>query len=326
MQIFRCPACGASLYFHNTGCTCGQQVVFAPDAQVMLPLAEAEAEPCANREVIGCNWTAETGGLCRSCAMTETLPDLREDSNRPLWETSELAKRWMLANLIRWGWFTPDDPGARPVFRLLSENTASGEADIVMGHADGLITINVTEASEAVLAERQEELGELYRTMLGHMRHETAHFLFLRLSEDPAFPEAFRALFGDEREDYGAALQRHYEAPKPADNDHITSYATAHPHEDWAETIAHLLHLIDLVDSAAAAQLALPDGPEPGHDAYASGDTEHEITMAIDLAIAINHVNRAMDLPDLYPFVLTQGVRDKLDFAHGWLRRNATTP
>ncbi|APX25257.1 MAG: hypothetical protein CML50_21335 [Rhodobacteraceae bacterium] len=320
MQIFTCPACGADLYFHNTGCTCGQQVSFDPDAQTMRPLES----PCANREAIACNWQAETeGALCRSCAMTEVLPDLREDANRPLWETSERAKRWMLANLARWGWFTPDDPGDRPVYRMLSEQTTTGQEDVVMGHANGVITINVTEASEAEIVKRQEALGELYRSMLGHMRHETAHFLHIRLSEEPGFPEAFRALFGDERADYGAALKAHYENPKPAGFDHVTSYATAHPHEDWAETLAHLMHLIDLLDSAAAAKLALPDGPPPGYDAYASGDTEHELTLAIDLAIAVNHVNRAMDLPDLYPFVLAQGVRDKIAFAHGWLRRNA---
>ncbi|MCA0960792.1 putative zinc-binding metallopeptidase [Salipiger bermudensis] len=318
MQIFQCPSCGAPLYFHNTSCTCGEQVCFDPDAQRMVPLSE----PCANRDLIACNWTADSGELCRSCAMTEVLPDLREDGNRPLWQTSERSKRWMLANLARWGWFTPTDPGDRPVFKLLSEQTAAGQRNITMGHANGVITINVSEASDAVLAQRQEDLGELYRTMLGHMRHETAHFLHLRLSENPDFLEQFRALFGDERADYGAALGRHYADPQPADETHITSYATAHPHEDWAETIAHLLHLIDLVDSAAASGLALPDGPPAGHDAYAATDTEAEITVAVDLSIAMNHVNRAMDLPDLYPFVLAQGVRDKLAFAHGWLRRN----
>ena len=209
---------------------------------------------------------------------------------------------------------------ARPVFRLLSETTAAGETDVVMGHADGVITINVTEASNAVTAERQEGLDELYRTMLGHMRHEMAHFLFLRLSQDPGFVDLFRALFGDETADYAAALRAHYAAPQPPGETHITSYATAHPHEDWAETIAHLLHLVDLADSAAAARLALPEGPPPGYDAYAETDTETVLTHAVALSLAINHVNRALDLPDLYPFVLSQGVRDKIAFAHAALR------
>lgn len=319
MQIFRCPACAAPLYFHNLACGCGQAALFDPEAQGMV----AAGPTCGNRDEIGCNWVAEADGLCRSCAMTETVPDLREAQNLPLWTYSELAKRWVIANLSRWGWFTHADTGDRPIFRMLSEKTLAGEENVTMGHADGTITINVTEASDAVLAKRQEDLGELYRTMTGHIRHEIAHFLFLRLSSDPAFLTGFRSLFGDETADYAAALDAHYKAPKPADDSHITSYATAHPHEDWAETIAHLLHLVDLIDSAAAARLSLPDGLMPGYDAYADPDTETVVSRAVDVSIAVNHVNRALDLPDVYPFVLPDGVRRKFAFAHGHLRLNA---
>ncbi|EAQ05035.1 hypothetical protein OB2597_07115 [Pseudooceanicola batsensis HTCC2597] len=318
MQIFRCPACEGRVYFHNLTCACGATLIFDPEAQDM----RSGDDFCSNRADIGCNWQAEAEaeGLCRSCATTETVPDLREAENLPLWQQSELAKRWVLANLGRWGWFAKADTGARPTFRMLSEKSAGGEAHIVMGHAQGVITINVTEASEAVRAQRQEELGELYRTMTGHIRHEIAHFLFLRLSEDRGFLEGFRELFGDESRDYAAALAAHYESPGSAGEDHITSYATAHPHEDWAETIAHLLHLVDLVDSAAAAELSLPDGLTSGYDAYADPDTEAVITRAVDLSIAVNHVNRALDLPDVYPFVLPDGVRRKFAFAHDHLR------
>ena len=317
MQIFTCPACGQNLYFRNTQCACGQQVFFDPDRQVML----ADGEACANRDKISCNWIAESNGYCRSCAMTETVPDTDHPENLRLWLETETAKRWMLANLARWGWFTPSDEGARPVFKLLSENTAKGETDVIMGHANGLITINVSEASDATLSERQEELGELYRTMLGHMRHEMAHFLHLRLSEEDGFPDSFRAMFGDEREDYGEALKRHYDQPKEAGEHHITSYASAHPHEDWAETTAHLLHLVDLLDSVAATRLSLPEGPPDGYDAYSDDDFERILTWAIDTSLAVNHINRAMDLADLYPFVLKPAVRDKLGFVHTHLRR-----
>lgn len=318
MQLFRCPSCGATLWFHNTACTCGQQVAFDPDAQAMM----ADVAPCANRADIGCNWQAENDGLCRSCAMTATVPDLREPDNLPLWQRTEEAKRWVLANVMRWGWFTRDDPGVRPVFKLLSEKTADGEAQVTMGHASGEITINVSEASDAELAQRQENMGELYRTMIGHMRHELAHFLFERLATDDGFLTGFRDRFGDERADYAAALKAHYANPKDKGDTFITRYATAHPHEDWAETIAHLLHLTDLLDSAAATGLALPEGPPPGYDAYAETATETLLTLAVDITLAINHVNRALDLPDLYPFVLAQPVRDKLAFAHGALRRS----
>ena len=319
MQIFRCPSCDRRVYFHNLSCDCGQQLTFDPTEQVM----RKDRPFCANRDEIGCNWTGEFDGLCRSCNMTEVLPDLREADNLPLWARTEGAKRWVLANVARWGWFQPSDPGDRPKFRLLSEQTFTGEEAVTMGHADGVITINVTEASDPVLAQRQDELGELYRTMIGHFRHELSHFLQLRLSADEQFLAGFRELFGDEREDYGAALQRHYQNPKPGDETHITSYATAHPHEDWAETIAHLLHLVDMLDSAASARLALPEGPREGYDAYADADTEGLVSQAVAMSMAVNHVNRALDLPDLYPFVLTNGVRHKMAFAHAHLREGA---
>lgn len=318
MQVFRCPVCERPVYFHNTRCACGQEVAFDPDAQAMR-IAE---NTCANRERISCNWIAETS-LCRSCAMTRTVPDLGAPENLSHWRTTEYAKRWMLANLARWGWFGPDDHGDRPEFRLLSEQTSTGEAKVTMGHANGTITINVTESDEAVRAERRAELGELYRTMLGHMRHEMAHFLHLRLSRHDSFNTAFRALFGDEREDYGAALKRHYKDPKAADGNFISSYATSHPHEDWAETVAHLLHLVDVLDSAMAVALTLPGVETDGYDAYAQTDTEAVLNRAVQVSIAVNHVNRAVDLPDLYPFVLTPGVRQKLALAHSTLRTPA---
>jgi hypothetical protein len=320
MQIFRCPACGTRLYFHNTACSCGQAVSFDVERQEM----RTDGWFCANREEIGCNWAAPAeGALCVSCAMTEVVPDLRAGDNLQHWADAELAKRWVLANLARWGWFTAVDGGDRPTFRMLSEATVAGGEGVVMGHASCVITINVTESSQAVRAERQENLDERYRTMTGHIRHETAHFLFERLAADPGFVEAFRALFGDERADYAAALQAHYQSPRENDGSFITSYATAHPHEDWAETVAHLLHLVDLTDSVAAAHLSTPQGPAAGYDAYAEPDADALVTLAAEVALAVNHVNRAMDLPDLYPFVLTPAVREKLDFVHGHLRRMA---
>jgi hypothetical protein len=317
MRVFHCPACGASVFFHNTACACGQVLIFDPDLQAM----QTDGDLCANREDIACNWRAEGGDFCRSCAMTDVVPDLREPDNLPLWEKSEYAKRWVLACLTRWGWFTPTDGGLRPVFKMKSEQTAGGEKPVIMGHADGVITINVSEASEAVLAQRQEEMGELYRTMIGHIRHEWAHFLFIRLAEREGFLEGFRALFGDERADYGAALKAHYADPKDEGETHITTYATAHPHEDWAETIAHLLHLTDLLDSAAASDLSLSgEGLTRDYDAYMEADAERLLNRAVDVSIAVNHVNRALDLPDVYPFVLTPQVREKLAFAHRWMR------
>ncbi|WP_342365223.1 putative zinc-binding metallopeptidase [Paracoccus ravus] len=283
-----------------------------------------DAPPCPNLAPLGCNWRAgPEGGLCRSCAMTLTIPDLAVEGNLALLSQSEAAKRWVLANLARWGWFTDSDTGPWPVFHMLSEHARHQEVDVTMGHASGIITINVVEADDAVRIERQQEFDELHRSMIGHMRHEIAHFLFERLSVLPCFLEAFRAMFGDERADYAQALAAHYAAPKDKGTSHISNYATMHPHEDWAESAAHILHLVDLTDSLMASGLNGPQIPPPGYDAYADIDAAHLLTVATAVSIAVNEINRALDNPDVYPFVLTETTRAKLGFAHRWLSQGA---
>ena len=318
MRIFTCPSCGASAYFHNLTCPCGAALAFDPEQRVFV---EAD-DPCVNRDAIDCNWIAERAGACRACAMTEVIPDTGTERNRALWADAEAAKRWVVANLGRWGWFTDGDSGPVPVFHLLAEETASGPAQVTMGHDSGLVTINVTESDPATREKRREELAERLRTMVAHFRHEIAHFLFERLKERDGFLEAFRARFGDERADYAAALERHYGSGPPDGwhEAHVTPYAASHPHEDWAETAAHLQHLTDIVDSALAAGLRSDALTNPAYDAYAETETSALVDRGVDFGIAMNHVNRAMGLPDAYPFVLNRTIRDKLAFAHDWLR------
>lgn len=317
MQRFSCPACGTAVYFHNLNCICGQPLYFEPEERVMLN----DAVGCANRPTISCNWVAEGGQYCRSCAMSHVVPDLNIGDNQQMLARAESAKRWVLANLSCWQWFNNADTGRRPRFLMLSEYTGGRSEQIMMGHIAGEITINVTEADELIRLQRQRELGEQYRSMVGHFRHELAHFCFDRLASSVNFLQGFRTLFGDELQDYSMALQRHYENPRSPGEDFITTYSTAHPHEDWAETVAHLLHLVDFSDSFVSAGLAFPGLPE-GFAPYEEENTDRLINVATEIAIAINDINRALDNSDLYPFVLTVPVRKKLGFAHQWLREH----
>lgn len=316
MQRLSCPSCGARAYFHNLVCVCGLPLHYDPETRAMVNAAAS----CGNRDSIGCNWVADGDGhLCRSCAMSRVVPALHVGDNLSLLAGAEHAKRWVLVNLSRWDWFTDADPGMRPVFLMLSEKTQGRTERIVMGHASGQITINVTEADELIRLQRQRQLGEQYRSMVGHFRHELAHFCFDRLALAPGFLPAFRALFGDERADYATALQAHYANPRDPGEQFITSYATAHPHEDWAETFAHLLHLVDFSDSFVNCGLSMPGLPTD-LDPYRETDSARLLTAATEIAIAINSINRALDNDDLYPFVLTGPVREKMAFAHGWMR------
>jgi len=237
------------------------------------------------------------------------------------WAETEAAKRWVLDNLGRWHWFRAEDPGTRPVFHMLADGvTIAG-----MGHGDGVVTISVSEADPVVRVTRREALDEPYRTMIGHMRHEIAHMLWWRLSLREDFLTAFREMFGDERVDYTAALRKHYEHGPAQDWElfYLTSYASAHPHEDFAETAAHLLHLTDITDSFVATGLSSPEMPSHNWDPYAEPDTATLVHVAATLATRVNHVNRSMGLADVYPFVLSETAHRKLAFVHGWLRRGA---
>lgn len=319
MQMFTCPACENRVYFDNLFCACGQPLHYEPEARAMWN----EAAPCANRAVIACNWAAVPGEtLCRSCMMSDVVPDLQVGDNQDLLARAERAKRWVLSNLSNWQWFTDADQGARPSFKMLSEQTGGRAEQIIMGHEDGLITINVTEADNLIRVQRQHKLGEQYRSMVGHFRHELAHFLFDRLSAVQGFQEAFRGIFGDERAGYNAALQEHYANPKDPGEDFITAYATAHPHEDWAETVAHLLHMVDFTDSFVSAGLS-KDGIPPRYASYQDTDSDRLLSIAADVAIAINGINRALDNSDLYPFILTPQIRTKMGFAHDWLTQHS---
>jgi hypothetical protein len=161
--------------------------------------------------------------------------------------------------------------------------------------------------------------------MIGHLRHELAHMLWWRLSLRPDFLAAFRATFGDERTDYRAALEYHYTHGPPVawQERFLTSYASTHPHEDWAETAAHLLHLTDIADSFVAAGLSVEGLPGGAWDPYTEHDAAVLLSASTSVAMGVNHVNRSMGLSDLYPFVLSLAALRKLAFVHDWLRRGA---
>ena len=225
---------------------------------------------------------------------------------------AEAAKRWLLFELGELGlpvesWRERDGGLA---FDLLS----SERAPVTTGHADGVITLDVAESDDARREARREALGEPYRTVLGHFRHEIGHYYWPQLVPDGPAREACRALFGDEREDYGAALERHYEQGAPADwrERFVTAYATMHPWEDWAETFAHYLHIWDTLQTAAAYGVSVR-----GEAMAPQGDGFRALLEDwLPLTVALNALSRSMGRDDLYPFVLPAPVVDKLAFVH----------
>ena len=161
-------------------------------------------------------------------------------------------------------------------------------------------------------------MAEPYRTLLGHLRHEIGHYYFYRLVEpSPAYSMRFRELYGDPDADYRAALDRHYNegAPPGWEDNYVSSYATMHPAEDWAETFAHYLHIRDTLDTSAAFGFA-PAAATFDRRALGPSGFDAIIDMWLPLSWALNMINRSMGREDLYPFVLPPAVLDKMRFIH----------
>jgi hypothetical protein len=197
---------------------------------------------------------------------------------------------------------------------------------VLTGHAGGLITINIEEADDAIRERIRTELHEPYRTLLGHLRHEIGHYYWDRLIRDTAWLEPFRTLFGDERADYAEAIKANYEQGPPPDwsERHISAYASSHPWEDWAETWAHFLHIVDSLDTAMAHGLDADDlemdiEPFTRADLYDPDDPNADRTLFflnawIEMVTVLNEMARSLGHPDFYPFVMPRAVVKKLHF------------
>ena len=337
---WRCR-CGAPIFFANSRClACGAELGFVPETLNLLALPGPGAgqtspslQRCAHHATIGCNWmlpvreASSQGGLCRACRLTRTLPDLSLEDNRRAWAAIESAKRRLVMQLLALG---------LPVRSRRSEDPARGlmfdflrpldGAPVRTGHAGGLVTLNVEEADDARREQIRQALHEPYRTRLGHFRHEIGHYYWDRLVAGTPWLAACRARFGDEREDYAAALRCHYtQGPAPDWPQRcISAYATTHPWEDWAETFAHYLHMVDTVETALSYGLSAEDVEMPvqpfGRDALDHDEDAPRFLRLLngwlELTAVLNELSRSMGQPDFYPFVLSRAAVAKLHLVH----------
>lgn len=333
MRLFSCPVCGQRLYFENSQClNCGSAVLFSRGQSGFVAAGEGE-QACANAAECGCNWTAEPdGAFCLPCSLNKTIPDLSVAGNRERWAAVEAAKRRVVHSLLGFGLpvapkADADDEQGLAFDFLADDPTAAGPGGerILTGHDNGLITLNVAEADDPERERMRLAMSEAYRTLLGHFRHELGHYYWDRLvRDDAARLDGFRALFGNETADYAAALERHYADGPPGDwaTHHISPYAASHPWEDWAETWAHWLHIMDTLETAEAYRIPLDRIDAAVEEAPGAGDNAFARTLARWLALseAANQLNRCMGLPDLYPFVITPDVAGKLGFVDDLVR------
>ena len=363
-RAFRCR-CGRPVFFHNDTClACATPLGYDPDLVLLRPLAPTKdpavwrslrvrglAPPltyrrCANAaSAAPCNWllrddeAARLQPFCRACRLDRTVPDPADRDNAGLWRKVELAKRALVSQLIALKLpvesRVSENPEAGMMFDLLRSPPEGPR--VVTGHRDGLVTLDIEEADDVHRETVRTRMHEPYRTLIGHLRHEIGHYYWQRLVQGTAWEEPCRAVFGDERADYAAALAAYYaNGPAPDwPNRHVSAYASAHPFEDWAETWAHYLHMVDGLDTARSFGLVahhdeiVYDAFTPAALELAGEPSEDDLAFLalvnawIEMTVALTQVTRSLGEPDFYPFVLSVPAVRKLRFIHELVRNAA---
>ena len=353
MKLFKCQACGQPLYFEAFHCqSCERRLGFLPSSKHVVALDRHDENwvpfgaPgrslrfCANSEYDVCNWLIPADSsdrYCVACSHNRVIPTLSHTTNVERWKRLEQAKHRLFYTLLKLDLplsRRPEDSQGLHFDFLSDPNEGTLDPPTVLtGHDNGLITINIAEADDVERERRRWAMREPYRTLLGHFRHEVGHYYWTMLVErDGSSLERFRTVFGDERKDYGEALRVYYAEGAPAtwQDQYISAYASAHPWEDWAETWAHYLHIVDTLDTAYGFGLKteplLARGAEfasaVDFDPHLVAELEPIITAWLPLTFALNSLNRSMGQPDLYPFVLAPAVIGKLAFVHARVHRS----
>jgi hypothetical protein len=352
MKLFKCQHCGQILYFENKTCVrCARQLGYIPRAEVLSALESQDGawkalaagdklyRFCANSAFDACNWLIESTAAdryCDACSHNRTIPDVTILHDLTAWQKIEAAKHRLFYSLLKLRLPLGDSPntGARLAFDFPTSPPQSAGPKILTGHDDGLITLAVEEADDVERERRRSAMHEPYRTLLGHFRHEVGHYFWDRLVRDGGRLDSMRQIFGDDRADYGESLQTYYArgAPPNWPERFISAYATSHPWEDFAETWAHYLHIIDTLEMARAFNMNIHPEVESGagldavvdFDPYAGLDFSRVIDTWIPLSNALNCLNRAMGQVDLYPFLLSPPVIIKLRAIHDLVQANKT--
>ena len=340
MKVFECGNCNSPLLFENIECeNCSHLCGYRDDDRKMLTFdtltptlisdrEKIEYKYCKNKNHGICNWLLkkeDPHDFCHACQLNRTIPNLSDKQNFLRWQNLEIAKHRLIYQLQKIGLDLPskmvNNEGL--CFDFIAKNN---NAEIMTGHSNGVITILVQEADSAFREQTRKELQEPYRTLIGHLRHEVGHYFWDRLVfNNQEVLAAYREIFGNEEANYSDALKDYYKngAPENWQDAFITKYATSHPWEDWAETWAHYLHIMDMVETAHFFRLRVnPKGILKNMkmkitlDPYQITDFHTIVDICVPLSFAINSMNRAMGIPDVYPFVINRKVIEKMTFIH----------
>jgi hypothetical protein len=346
MQVFKCDNCDQPVYYDNTHCLkCQNNLGFDSIQLKMVSLHQNQNGSlsetytgqgyhyCSNRQFGVCNWVIPNENpseFCLACSLNRIIPDISKPEYLARWKVIELAKHRLIYALLRWGFpiiSKSMDYERGLAFNFKSDSAMPDGQRVMTGHANGLITMNIAEADDVEREMARNSMDEVYRTVLGHFRHEIGHYYWDRLIAGTENLSTFRKLFGDETYSYQEALNHYYKHGAPADwnENYISAYATMHPWESWAETWAHYMHMVDTLETAYSYGLSIDPQIAKNLDvksavinqnAYFCKDFETIYQLWLPLTFTMNSLNRSMGAKDLYPFVINASVKEKLKFIH----------
>ncbi|MFT3680909.1 MAG: putative zinc-binding peptidase [Ferruginibacter sp.] len=351
MKLFECNNCGHPVYFENYYCVqCNAPLGFDPvqlDLISLEPFAgkvyttpgEKNNGPkykyCSNKQYNVCNWLVPFESdteFCVACSLNRTIPNLSQPDHWEKWARIEVAKHRLVYSLLRLGLpviskLNDEENGL--AFDFMEDDNKEDDKRLLTGHDHGLITLNIEEADDAIIEMARNKMDEVYRTLLGHFRHEVGHYYWEQLIERTGKEALFRDVFGDERTDYEEALKQHYDkdATHVWQNNFISAYAASHPWEDWAETWAHYLHIVDTLETGYSFGMTLRPVVNNDEmnasldiDPYSTKEFDEIIKRWVPLSFVMNSLNRSMGMKDSYPFIINEAVIKKLKFIHEVIR------
>ncbi|MEM8500970.1 MAG: putative zinc-binding metallopeptidase [Pseudomonadota bacterium] len=339
MKRFRCR-CGQLIFFDSTVCVrCNERLGFNPETLDMCTVnsdadgiwrteAKSAFKMCKNTiDFQNCNWLVEAedaNTLCKGCRFNRTIPNLAKAENLTRWSKVEAAKKRLLFTIYSLR-LPITDGFSDSLNGLFFDFLEDERSDPIMfanthapiGYLNGTVTINVLEADDDFREAVRVQMNEPYRTLLGHLRHESGHFFWGLVEKNETLLSTFRSLFGNDQEDYAAALTRYYsnKADSRWQDEFISQYASSHPLEDWAECWAHYLYIYDAMETVGEYFSQTPPLQNDTFDGWIQAWGE--------VCIAYNEVNRGSGLGDLYPFVLNPEVVNKLRFVDQVVKINS---
>ena len=327
-----CPSCSSLRSLvrdSNGGYRCGHDSCGLMLTKCHNYAVESVCNRCVVADTLSEVTTNDTYAFCDHCRFNDTIPDLSVAGNREKWLSFEQGKRRLLytLDLLRLPYGDEnDDDEPRLSFDFKEDVIPESkwwrmkpkEERVYTGHASGKITINLREADHVEREKARVSFNEAHRTIVGHFRHEIGHYYWDLLIKNKCEADCAK-VFGDhENPSYGDALQKYYDEGPPTgwQSHFISSYATMHPWEDFAETFATYLNMVSVLDTAL--NMGFISNLDLTHT-----DVKTISEQYVRLGVLMNELNRAMGLLDLVPQVLAPQIIEKLAFVHDMLRRAA---